>query len=120
MTIPNKKLHVSHEDAEKIKETTDMLGGPLKEGDIVMVFRDSSDSFSGIKETRTLMGVVKHIQVYPTTIGEVTIEHYKLTEDERRESENSHWKDEKTISRFYNNSVLGMTVLREAMPEYFL
>ena len=120
MIIPAKEYHISQEKAEKLRVTTDMFGTPLKEGDFCIVFRENAEGFTGTKDVSALHGIIKKIEVYPTMLAQVTVEHYIYTEEERRDPQFKQYKNQKNKSSYYNKSILGPRVLREAMPEYFL
>jgi len=105
---------------DKLKETTDLFGLPLKIGDACMVFESHEPGYTGIKDTSALHGVVTDIEVFPTTTARVRVEHYTLSNNARLDYENTPWMDEKKTRDYYNTSVLGMTAFREAVPEYFL
>ncbi len=120
MTIPDKKYHISEKKAKKLKETTDLFGLPLKIGDQCIVFQEHGDSFTNVKDTSALHGIIKDITVYPTLVAEVKVEHYKYSEETRNDPSNKAWRDNKETHQYYNTSILGTTILREAAPEYFL
>ncbi len=120
MIIPSKSEHISHKKAVELKETTDLFGLPLKIGDQCVVFRENEAGFTGTKDVSALHGIIKEIEVFPTLVAEVTVEHYVYSEEERKHPDYKQYKNEKNTHSYYNTGVLGTTVLREARPEYFL
>ncbi len=102
------------------KITTDMFGFDLRVGDIVNVFKEGAPGWTDTKTTRTMIGTIKDIDVFPTGLAVVIVNHYKYTEDERNEPENKHWKEERETDSYWNKSILGQTMLRETRPELFL
>ncbi len=120
MIIPSKEHHISHKEADKLRVTTDMFGTPLKEGDFCIVFSENEAGFTGTKDVSALHGIIKEIEVFPTLVAEVTVEHYVYSEEERKHPDYKQYKNEKNTHSYYNTGVLGTTVLREARPEYFL
>ncbi len=120
MIIPSKEHHISHKKAVELKETTDLFGLPLKIGDQCVVFRENEAGFTGTKDVSALHGIIKEIEVFPTLVAEVTVEHYIYSEDERRDPDYKNVKDKKNVTKYYNTSILGTQILRESVPEYFL
>ncbi len=120
MVIPPESEHISHKKAAELKETTDLFGLPLKIGDQCMVFSEGEPGFTNTKDIRAMVGVITDIEVFPTMLAQVTVKHYVYSEEERKHPDYKQYRDDKTVYTYYNTGVLGMTVLREARPEYFL
>ena len=118
--IPPESQHISDKEAASRDYTTDLFGLPIKVGDSVKVFRDGADGYTNTKTTHTYDGVITKIEVWPTTIAEVTVDHYEMCNAERLDPNNYRWAKEREISRFYNTSVLGDQIFRDTVPEYFL
>ena len=120
MVIPTEEHHISHKKAKKLKETTDMFGTPLRIGEQCLVFTESEPGFTDTKEIRSMLGIIEDIEVFPTMSANVTVKHYLYSEEERKHPDYKQYKNDKTVDTYYNTGVLGMTVLKEARPEYFL
>ena len=121
MTIPPPTEHISHKKAAELKETTDLFGLPLKIGDQCIVFNQGEpSSYSNTIDISAMHGVIKDIEVFPTMLAQVTVEHYKYSEAERKHPDYKQYRDEKETNVYYNSGVLGKSILIEAVPEYFL
>ena len=118
--IPPESEHISEKEAASRDYTTDLFGLPIKVGDHVKVFRDGEDGYTSTQTTHTFDGFITKIEVFPTTIAEVTVDHYNMCNAARAAPLNARWAKEREISRFYNTSVLGDQIFRDTVPEYFL
>ena len=101
---------------------TDMFGIEIQVGDIVAVFKEYDDSFTGVKDVSYHKGVIKEIEEYPTGLGRIEVEYSKWSERAKVEYPKDLKKELHYTStdNYWNYSIFKYSTLREVIPEYFL